>query len=191
MSDDRIIDFNELKNKVKDSDVDKFEQYIYSLYNSVMSGNLSMVEFSKKIMDYMKENNISQEKFLNIQKKFMERYGMDSAEIDTQLKNFGIDPENINFEDINNSNFEDIKKSIGFYEKYREQIKPKASVEAYIKNDHNDIKIIMDQENVVLISKGKINLIDAQLNEFLLSYKKVLNKTINITMCENTTSYEY
>ncbi|EPZ59215.1 hypothetical protein H477_1969 [[Clostridium] sordellii ATCC 9714] len=49
----------------------------------------------------------------------------------------------------------------------------------------------MDQENVVLISKGKINLIDAQLNEFLLSYKKVLNKTINITMCENTTSYEY
>ena len=25
MSDDRIIDFNELKNKVKDSDVDKFE----------------------------------------------------------------------------------------------------------------------------------------------------------------------
>lgn len=191
MSDDRIIDFNELKNKVKDSDVDKFEQYIYSLYNSVMSGNLSMVEFSKKIMDYMKENNISQEKFLNIQKKFMERYGVDSAEIDTQLKNFGIDPENINFEDINNSNFEDIKKSIGFYEKYSEQIKPKASVEAYIKNDHNDIKIIMDQENVVLISKGKINLIDAQLNEFLLSYKKVLNKTINITMCENTTSYEY
>ncbi|WP_331667985.1 DUF3867 family protein [Clostridioides difficile] len=30
MSDDRIIDFNELKNKVKDSDVDKFEQYIYT-----------------------------------------------------------------------------------------------------------------------------------------------------------------
>ena len=29
MSDDRIIDFNDLKNKVKDSDVDKFEQYIY------------------------------------------------------------------------------------------------------------------------------------------------------------------
>ena len=43
MSDDRIIDFNKLKNKVKDSDVDKFEQYIYSLYSSVMSGKLSMV----------------------------------------------------------------------------------------------------------------------------------------------------
>ncbi|MEG2788786.1 MAG: DUF3867 domain-containing protein [Romboutsia sp.] len=191
MSDDRIIDFNELKNKVKDSDVDKFEQYIYTLYNSVMTGSLSMVEFSKKIMDYMDENNISQEKFVNIQKKFMERYGMDASEIDSQLRNFGIDPNNIDFNDIKNTNFEDIKKSIGFYEKYSSDIKPKASIETYIKNDHNDIKIIIDQEDVIIISKGSINLLDAELNELLLSYKKVLNKTINITMCENTTKYDY
>ena len=70
MSDDRIIDFNQLKNKVKDSDVDKFEQYIYSLYGSVMNGTLSMMEFSQKILDYMNENQISHEKFYNIQKKF-------------------------------------------------------------------------------------------------------------------------
>ncbi len=36
-----IIDFNELKNKVKESDVDKFEDYMYSLYSDVASGNLS------------------------------------------------------------------------------------------------------------------------------------------------------
>ena len=108
MSDDRIIDFNELKNKVKDSDVDKFEQYIYTLYNSVMSGSMSMVEFSKKIMEYMNENNISQEKFINIQKKFMERYGMDSSEIDEQLKNLGIDPTNIDLSNMDNVNFEEI-----------------------------------------------------------------------------------
>lgn len=191
MSDDRIIDFNELKNKVKDSDVDKFEQYIYTLYNSVMTGSMTMVEFSKKIMEYMKENNISQEKFVNIQKKFMERYGMDPSEIDSQLRSFGIDPNNIDFNNISNTNFEDMKKSIGFYEKYNQKIKPKASVETYIKNDHNDIKIIIDQEEVILISKGKVNLIDAELNEFLLSYKNILNKTIKITMCENITEYDY
>ena len=67
MSDDRIIDFNDLKNKVKDSDVDKFEQYIYNLYFSVMDGSMTMAEFSRKIYDYMRENNISQEKFMNIQ----------------------------------------------------------------------------------------------------------------------------
>ena len=55
MSDDRIIDFNDLKNKVKDSDVDKFEQYIYNLYFSVMDGSMTMAEFSRKIYEYTKK----------------------------------------------------------------------------------------------------------------------------------------
>ena len=97
MSDDRIIDFNELKNKVKDSDVDKFEQYIYNLYFSVMDGKMSMAEFSRKIFDYMRDNNISQEKFMKIQKQFMERYGMDTEEVEKQLRNFGIDPSTAGF----------------------------------------------------------------------------------------------
>ncbi len=50
MSDDRIIDFNDLKNKVKDSDVDKFEQYIYNLYFSVMDGSMTMAEFSRTFL---------------------------------------------------------------------------------------------------------------------------------------------
>ena len=29
---DKIIDFNELKNKVNEKDIDNFESYIYSLY---------------------------------------------------------------------------------------------------------------------------------------------------------------
>ena len=50
-----IIDFNELKNKVKESDVDKFEDYMYSLYTDVASGKLSMAGFSRKMMDYMRQ----------------------------------------------------------------------------------------------------------------------------------------
>ncbi len=30
-----IINFNDLKNKATDKDLDKFEQYMYSLYSSV------------------------------------------------------------------------------------------------------------------------------------------------------------
>lgn len=191
MSDDRIIDFNELKNKVKDSDVDKFEQYIYSLYGSVMNGTLSMVDFSKKILEYMNENEISHEKFYNIQKKFMERYGMDPNEVDEQLKSFGIDPKNLDFNNINNSSFEDIKKTVGFYEKYNKDIQPKTGIQTIIKNDNNELRIIIDQEDVTLISKGKINLMDAELNEFLLSYKNMLNKTVKVVMCENITEYDY
>ena len=50
---------------------------------------------------------------------------------------------------------------------------------------------VFDQEQVTLISQGKINLVDAELNELLLSYKNSLDKTINITMCENITEYDY
>ena len=151
MSDDRIIDFNDLKNKVKDSDVDKFEQYIYNLYFSVMDGSMTMAEFSRKIFDYMKDNNISQEKFMNIS----------------------------------------IKKSAGFYEKYGSKITPKSCITTYIKNDVNDIEIVIEQEKIMLLSSKKINLMDAELNEFLLAYKNMFNKKIKVVLCENYTGYDY
>ena len=196
MSDDRIIDFNELKNKVKDTDVDKFEQYIYNLYFSVMDGSMSMAEFSRKIFDYMNDNNISQEKFMNIQKKFMERYGMDPDEVEKQLKNFGIDPSTLNMGSIDLSNMSEeqlnnIKKTAGFYERYGMKIQPKSCISTSIKNDNNDIDIVIDQEKVILYSNKKINLMDAELNEFLLSYKNMFNNKIRVVLCESCTEYDY
>ena len=197
MSDDRIIDFNELKNKVKDSDVDKFEQYIYNLYFSVMDGKMSMAEFSRKIFDYMRDNNISQEKFMKIQKQFMERYGMDTEEVEKQLRNFGIDPSTAGFMSNNTSSkvstedLESFKKSAGFYEKYGEKIQPKSCITTFIKNDLNDINVIIDQEKIMLCSDRKINLMDSELNEFLLEYKNVFNKKIKVVMCETTNKYDY
>lgn len=196
MSDDRIIDFNDLKNKVKDSDVDKFEQYIYNLYFSVMDGSMTMAEFSRKIYDYMNDNNISQEKFINIQKKFMQRYGMDSEEIEKQLKSFGIDTNkvgfgNINFNNITEKDVESIKKATGFYEKYGNKINPKSCISTFIKNDINDIEITIDQEKIILCSSKKVNLMDAELNEFLLSYKNMFSKKIRVILCENSSEYDY
>lgn len=196
MSDDRIIDFNELKNKVKDTDVDKFEQYIYNLYFSVMDGSMSMAEFSRKIFDYMNDNNISQEKFMNIQKKFMERYGMDPDEVEKQLKNFGIDPSTLNMGSIDPSNMSEeqlnnIRKTAGFYERYGMKIQPKSCISTSIKNDNNDIDIVIDQEKVILYSNKKINLMDAELNEFLLSYKNMFNNKIRVVLCESCTEYDY
>lgn len=54
---DKIIDFNELKNKVKDKDIDKFEEYIYSMYYKLAEGKMNMSDFSKNILAYMEENN--------------------------------------------------------------------------------------------------------------------------------------
>lgn len=183
---DRIIDFNEIKNKVKDKDVDKFEEYIYSMYYQMAEGKLNMADFSKNIMRYMEENNISQDKLLNIQKKFLERYGLDSSMLENQLNMAGIDLKGFG------TNYDSVKKAMGFQEKYKDRISVKSISEYFIKNDKNDLKVLLENEQVILISKKNIELNDNELNEFLCSYKKVLeDKALNISICENCKNYDY
>ena len=183
---DKIIDFNELKNKAKDKDIDKFEDYIYSMYYELSEGKMNMADFSKNIISYMADNNISQDKLLNIQKKILERYGFDSSSIEEQFKIPGVN--------MNNSrlNYETIKKTIGFQEKYKSRISTKAMSEYFIKNEKNNLKVLLENEDVILISEKNIDLNDNELNEFLCSYKKVIeDKKIQIVLCQNIKSYEY
>ena len=207
MSDDRIIDFNELKNKVKDSDVDKFENYMYDLYFSVADGSMTMSQFTSKIYEYMIENNISQEKFLKMQNKLMERYGVDPTELDQQIRNLGINPNNISMDDLNKFTSinktqspintvnktinNDIDKNSDFYKKYNKDLESQELITTFLKNEVNDIKIIIDKERVTLISETSINLVDAKLNELLLSYKSIHNAKLKIIICENCKEYDY
>jgi Protein of unknown function (DUF3867) len=184
-----VIDFNELKNRANDKDIDKFEDYIYSLYYSMGQGKINMIEFSKKIQAYMEENNISQEKFLNIQKKLMERYGVDMNNIDDQMKAYGIDASKFG---ALGKDYEEMRKTLSFQEKYKGKIAAKAMTVYIIKNSKNNLTIIMEDENIILKSEKHIDLNDNELNEFLCSYKKLVNdKDINISICENTTNYIY
>lgn len=219
MSDDRIIDFNKLKNKVKETDIDKFENYMYNLYFSVADGSMTMAQFTSKIYDYMRENNISNEKFMNMQKKLLERYGVDEAEIERQLKSMGINPNDINslssmnINDIRNNNIhsnnqpkkeepkvefvpvdniqETIVKNSDFYNKFAKRLEYDSYITSKLKNDVNDLKIIINKERVTLMSEGDINLVDSQLNEFLLDYKNMIGKKIKVTICENCKEYDY
>lgn len=207
MSDDRIIDFNELKNKVKDSDVDKFENYMYDLYFSVASGSMTMSQFTSKIYEYMRENNISQEKFIKMQNKLMERYGVDPSELDQQIKNLGLNPNNLSFDDLSKLNptnntqstinkgnekiYNDIDKNSDFYKKYNSDLENKELITTFLKDEVNDIKIIIEKEKVILISEDPINLVDAQLNELLLSYKSMYNNKLKVIICENCKEYDY
>ena len=219
MSDDRIIDFNELKNKVKETDIDKFENYMYNLYFSVADGSMTKAQFTSKIYDYMRENNISNEKFMNMQKKLLERYGVDEAEIERQLKSMGINPNDINslssmnINDIRNNNIhsnnqpkkeepkvefvpvdniqETIVKNSDFYNKFAKRLEYDSYITSKLKNDVNDLKIIINKERVTLMSEGDINLVDSQLNEFLLDYKNMIGKKMKVTICENCKEYDY
>ena len=61
-----------------------------------------------------------------------------------------------------------------------------------IKNDKNNLTILLDAHNVILKSEGIIDLTDNELNEFLCSYKKTLDDDVlKISICENTREYDY
>ena len=185
---DRIIDFNEVKNRVKDEEVDKFESYIYSLYYKMMEGQMSMADFSDEMKAYAIENNISEDKFFKLQTKMMERYGVDSKFIEEQLKRAGINPS----VQGNPINYEATRRAMSFHEKYKSRIQTKMFTTYYIKNIKNDIKILIDGVDVILSSHGEVDLTDTELNEFLCSYKKLNDdKELNISIYNNAKEYQY
>lgn len=184
--DDKIINFNELKNKAKDKDVDKFENYIYSMYYELSAGKLTMQDFSKNIMKYMEENNISQDKLINIQKKFLERYGIEPSVLEDQLKMAGI-----NINQMPN-NYESMRKTMGFQEKYKDRLKTKTVSEYTVINEKNNLTVLIEEDKLRLISGKKIDLSDNELNEFICSYKKVIqDEKLKVILSENIKTYEY
>jgi len=184
---DRIIDFNELKNRVNDKDIDKFEAYMYNLYYDMTSGKLNMADFTKKVNEYMEENNISQDKFLKMQTKLMERYGFDASAIEEQIKSLGLNNVIPGAGDI-----EKIRKNMSFQEKYKDRIKISTTNTYFINNEKNNLNILTDENKVILTSAGKIDLTDVELNDFLCSYKKLLeDNSLKIILCEDTKEYDY
>lgn len=187
---ENIIDFNKLKSKASDKDIDKFEEYIYGLYYSMSEGKLNMGEFTKSIKEYMEKNNISDEKLMNIQKKLMERYGFDPENLGEQMKTFGVDLESMGLGNLN-ENYEEVRKNLSFQEKYKSRITNSTVITYKIKNDLNDLDIILEKENVILRSSKLINIQDNELNEFLCSYKKLSEESLKISICENAREFEY
>lgn len=187
--DDRIVDFNELKNKARDKDIDKFESYIYDLYYSVAQGQMSMMELSREITKYMNENNISQEKFLNIQTEMLKRYGFDMGDLEGQMQNLGIDMSALG---IQSGDYENLRKTLSFQEKYKGKVKMTNFTTYVIKNERNDVELLLDKNKVLITSPKSINLQDSELNEFLCSYKKTLSdEVLDIRFCENVGQYNY
>lgn len=185
---DRIIDFNEIKNKANEKDIDKFEGYIYELYYSFSQGKITMAQLNKDVLDYMEKNNISQEKFFNIQKELMKRYGVNMDDIQNNMQNMGIDTSMLNIKE----DYEKVRKTLSFQEKYHGKVTIKPFSTYSIKNSHNDLEIMLNEENVIIKSIKNINLSDSELNEFLCSYKKVVDgKNLKVSLFENVKEYEY
>ncbi|MEY7998746.1 DUF3867 domain-containing protein [Clostridium sp. Mt-5] len=185
---DRIVKFNDIKNKAREKDVEKFEDYVYELSYDMSQGKLSMADFYKDIQEYMEKNNISQEKLFNIQKELMKRYGFNMEDIEKQMNSMGIKMPHLD----KSPDYETLRKTLSFQEKYKESIGRVAMITYNIKSSLNDLIVFINEEKVILKSQGKINLQDPELNEFLCSYKKVVkDKKLQISLCENVGTFEY
>ncbi|MDV3426431.1 MAG: DUF3867 domain-containing protein [Bacillota bacterium] len=190
-----IIDFNKIKNKATDKDLLKFEDYIYQLYYKLGEGKINFVELNIKIKQYMEDNNISQEKFNDIQNKLLQKYkdeyGIDFNNLGDQMEDLGIDLSKLGIPK-EALDYESLRKNLSFNEKYNNKIGQSLFKAYLIKNETNDLSILLKDDSVIIKSEKVINLKDNELNEFLVSYKKTLdNKPLNIELCEYVKKYEY
>lgn len=175
-----VIDFNDLKNKVRDKDIDDFETYILNLYGQMGTGSTDIASMNKSIMEYMEKNNISFEKFTEIQKKLMERYGVSMDDLSSQ---YNLD---------SNPDYKNYRKKLSFTEKYKGKVTDFTGMSHEIKNEKNDLVLFLNKKVVLISSKKKVDLADNELNEFLVSYKKLLDdEKLQIRISENYIEYEY
>ena len=175
-----VIDFNELKNKVRDKDIDDFESYIFNLYGQMGAGTQDIASINKAIVEYMEKNNISYEKFMEIQTRLMERYGVSMEDIQSQY----------NLTD--NDEYKKYRKQLGFMDKYKGKITDYSGFYYEIRNSVNDLSLFLNKTVVIITSKQKVDLSDNELNEFLVSYKKLQDdKTLQIRISESLREYDY
>ena len=174
-----IIDFNEIKNKVRDKDLDDFESYIFDLYGQMGSGKMDMAGLNRAVLEYMEKENLSYEKFMEIQTKLMSRYGFNIED---------FTPDKIG----DPKAYESYRKEMGFLEKYKGKLKDFKGYRHIIKNEKNNLELFLQDKTVVISSKQKVDLEDNELNEFLVSYKKLQeDEKLQIKISENQKEYDY
>lgn len=173
-----VINLNEFKNKVRDKDIDELESYVYSLYFQVAEGKMTLADVNREIRKYMEDNSISETKFMEIQKKLVERYGYNADDLEKQLLEGG------------QGLF--LHKKQGLLEKYGSSIKEMNGVRKEINNDRNHLILFCSGVKVIILSETKIDLDDNELQEFLVSYKRQAgNDILEIELAESASHFQY
>lgn len=173
-----VIDFNEFKNKVRDKDIDDLENYVYSLYFQVAEGRMTLADVNREIRKYMEDHSISEAKFMEIQKKLVERYGYNADDLEKQLLEGG--------QGIL------LQKNQGLLEKYGKSIVEMKGFRKEVHNNRNDLILFCTGTKVIILSQRKIDLEDNELQEFLVSYKRQAgNDVLEIELAENASHFRY
>ena|SRR3712207_5538107 len=198
MSDEKIISFEDIKNRVNDDDLNLFEDFMTEeLLKLNFDGDMDMLDFAKKISKYQEDNDIPPKKFMEIQTKLMERYGFDIKDAypgmlkDIKENSGKIRANDLSyfFKDVDPMDFAAVSLSLS--EEYKDKVEEKKIISLCIKNDKNDLRIIFDNTIVSLISEKKIDFSDGEVNHAISHYKEVLGNSLRIQVCEASNAYDY
>lgn len=207
---EKIIDFKSEKEKVRDSDIQKTEEFLYNAMSEMAYGNLNILDFTEQMNAFMKENSMSIKKFDEVQKIILKKHGIDLDSVEgrkvlqehlspseqKEFKTFldAMDKSNFGEEEEivyeNPDDMEEIKK-LGFYVQYEDLVKDVHIEELELKNEKNNLRILIDENRLTIISEGKIDLSDEKLNEIIATYKSTSKKKLRVILCEATNAYDY
>lgn len=186
MADEKIIKFGKLQEKWEEQELDKLEAFMNSMVNDFISGKLSMAELSINIEKYRRENNISEEKMMKLQSKLVQNLGMSMG-----IQN--VDEEIEAIKEKIEKDMPEFKgaKNIIFKDYYKDKIHEKTISQMNVKNEKNDLKLIIEENLITIITEKKVDFSDDELNEIIANYKQCTNDTLKIISCEATKIYEY
>ena len=186
MADEKIIKFGKLQEKWEEQELDKLETFMNCLVNEFIAGNMSMGELSVKIEKYRRENNISEEKMNKLQSKLVQKLGasMGIEDVEKEMKNIKEKVE---------EELPEVKSAGSFIFKdfYRNILTEKRISEISLKNEKNDIKLLIDGNTITIVTEKKVDFSDDKLNEIIASYRECVEGTLKIISCEATKIYEY
>ncbi|MEG0250489.1 MAG: DUF3867 family protein [Peptostreptococcus sp.] len=197
MSDEKIIKFGKLQEKWNEQEVDKFEDFLNMMMEDVVTGNISISEFTAKMSKYQLDNNISNEKLMELQKKLLEKMGIDidindfnkQMEILEGLEKSGSNSDS----DGENKNSFDTKKikEIAFFDFYKDKITNKKIPEFHLKTEKNDLIMFMEEDKITIVTENKIDFADDELNAVITDYRECIHGSLKIVACEASKIYEY
>lgn len=197
MSDKKIIKFGKLQEKWDEQEVDKFEEFLNMMMEDVVTGSISISEFTAKMSKYQIDNNISNEKLMELQKKLLQKMGIDidindfnkQMEILEGLEN---NSENSDSKEKDKNRFDTKKiKEIAFFDFYKDKIENKKIPEFHLKTEKNDLIMFMEEDKITIITEGKIDFADDELNGVITDYRECIHGSLKIIACEATKIYEY
>lgn len=187
---DRIIDFNDLKDKARAEEIKEFDRFINSLYVSLMGGKITLGEMNTAINKYAKDNEISEKKMYELKERMFEKRGFSREVLKAKFQEVGLDPSYVDTIFTYDEKAKKAKES--FYIKYGAEIERDELYICPFESEKNQMTVYFQTEKVKLLSSGKIDLEDEDLKAFLQLYKEAIKgEELQIAYFESIGEFKY